>query len=154
MGRKDLTLWGLPTAITVLRGRIEDDRGVKIGHALLRFDVRGGGSDSRTRLLSGGNLQKLIFGRNLVNGPKVLVAAQPTRGLDEGAIAAVHGEILGARDAGAAILIISEDLDEVLALSDRVQAIVGGRLSPAVAAANLDAKRLGLMMAGDWQGAA
>ena len=76
------------------------------------------------------------------------------RGLDEGAIAAVHGEILGARDAGAAILIISEDLDEVLALSDRVQAIVGGRLSPAVAAKDLDAKRLGLMMAGDWQGAA
>ena len=157
----ELTLWE-----NAILERLDEPRFQRLGFVrrtnarafaaeiLSRFDVRGGGSDSRTRLLSGGNLQKLIFGRNLVNGPKVLVAAQPTRGLDEGAIAAVHGEILGARDAGAAILIISEDLDEVLALSDRVQAIVGGRLSPAVAAANLDAKRLGLMMAGDWQGAA
>ena len=115
-----------------------------------RFDIRGGSADSRTRLLSGGNMQKLIFGRNLAGSPKVLVAAQPTRGLDEGAIAAVHGEILAARDAGAGVLLISEDLDEVLALADRVQAIVGGRLSEPVPIESLDARRLGLMMAGEW----
>lgn len=115
-----------------------------------RFDIRGGSADSRTRLLSGGNMQKLIFGRNLAGSPKVLVAAQPTRGLDEGAIAAVHGEILAARDAGAGVLLISEDLDEVLALADRVQAIVGGRLSEPVPIESLDARRLGMMMAGEW----
>ncbi|MCC4298362.1 ABC transporter ATP-binding protein [Aurantimonas coralicida] len=115
-----------------------------------RFDIRGGSADSRTRLLSGGNMQKLIFGRNLAGSLKVLVAAQPTRGLDEGAIAAVHGEILAARDAGAGVLLISEDLDEVLALADRVQAIVGGRLSEPVPIESLDARRLGLMMAGEW----
>jgi len=115
-----------------------------------RFDIRGGSADSRTRLLSGGNMQKLIFGRNLAGSPRVLVAAQPTRGLDEGAIAAVHGEILAARDAGAGVLLISEDLDEVLALADRVQAIVGGRLSEPVPIESLDARRLGLMMAGEW----
>ena len=115
-----------------------------------RFDIRGGSADSRTRLLSGGNMQKLIFGRNLAGSPKVLVAAQPTRGLDEGAIAAVHGEILAARDTGAGVLLISEDLDEVLALADRVQAIVGGRLSEPVPIESLDARRLGLMMAGEW----
>ncbi|MEF2551277.1 ABC transporter ATP-binding protein [Aurantimonas sp. A2-1-M11] len=118
-----------------------------------RFDIRGGAADSRTRLLSGGNMQKLIFGRNLAGAPKVLVAAQPTRGLDEGAVAAVHGEILAARDAGAGVLLISEDLDEVLELADRVQAIVGGRLSEPVPIESLDARRLGLMMAGEWAAA-
>ncbi|WP_245866473.1 ABC transporter ATP-binding protein [Oceaniglobus roseus] len=116
-----------------------------------RFDVRGGTPDSPTRLLSGGNMQKLIFGRTLSDAPKLLLAAQPTRGLDEGAIAAVHGEILAARNGGAAVLLISEDLDEVLALADRVQAIFRGRLSPPVAAEGLDARRLGLMMAGEWE---
>ncbi|HEY9055867.1 MAG TPA: ABC transporter ATP-binding protein [Aurantimonas sp.] len=119
-----------------------------------RFDVRGGTSDTRTRLLSGGNMQKLIFGRNLATAPKILLAAQPTRGLDEGAIAAVHEEILAARRAGTAVLLISEDLDEVLALADRVQAIVKGRLSDPVATDAIDARRLGLMMAGEWGKAA
>src|SRR5690606_19118565 len=91
---------------------------------ITRFDVRGGTPETATRNLSGGNMQKLIFGRNLADGPKVLIAAQPTRGLDEGAIAAVHGKILAARTAGCAVLLISEDLDETLALADRVQAIV------------------------------
>ena len=117
---------------------------------IARFDVRGGTPETATRNLSGGNMQKLIFGRNLLDGPKVLIAAQPTRGLDEGAIAAVHGEILAARAKGCAVLLISEDLDETLALADRVQAIVKGRLSPAVDSDGLDARRLGLMMAGEW----
>lgn len=115
------------------------------------FDVRGGGPDHRTRLLSGGNVQKLILGRSLLDQPRILIAAQPTRGLDEGAIAAVHTRILDARREGTAILLISEDLDEVIDLADTVQAIVGGRLSPPVDADTVDARRLGLMMAGDWQ---
>ena len=115
-----------------------------------RFDVRGASADTGTRLLSGGNMQKLILGRNLAGAPNLIIANQPTRGLDEGAIAAVHSELLDARLAGAAILLISEDLDEVLALSDRVQAIFNGRLSQPIAARDADSKSVGLMMAGIW----
>lgn len=115
------------------------------------FDVRGGGPYTRTRLLSGGNMQKLILGRNLVEQPRILIAAQPARGLDEGAVAAVHARILDARKAGTAVLLISEDLDEVIGLADRIQAIVGGRLSPPVSAGEVDARALGLMMAGAWK---
>ncbi len=118
------------------------------------FDVRGGGPDHRTQLLSGGNMQKLILGRNLMDGPRLLIAAQPTRGLDEGAIAAIHTRLLEARESGAAVLLISEDLDEVINLADRVQAIVGGRLSPEIPAERADARQLGLMMAGDWSAGA
>ncbi|NRP87841.1 Xylose import ATP-binding protein XylG [Ensifer adhaerens] len=115
------------------------------------FDVRGGSPASRTRLLSGGNMQKLILGRNLHERPRVLVAAQPARGLDEGAVAAVHGRILEARRQGTAVLLISEDLDEVIALADRIQAIVGGKLSAPIDADEANARALGLMMAGEWK---
>ncbi|BBE72847.1 ABC transporter ATP-binding protein [Oharaeibacter diazotrophicus] len=116
-----------------------------------RFDIRGATPDTRTRLLSGGNMQKLILGRNLAGSPRLVVANQPTRGLDEGAIAAVHAELLAARAAGAGVLLISEDLDEVTALADRVQAIVKGRLSPSVDTDAADARTIGLMMAGVWE---
>jgi simple sugar transport system ATP-binding protein len=117
------------------------------------YDVRGAHVDGRVRLLSGGNMQKLILGRVLEAGPQVLIAAQPSRGLDEGAIAGVHRRLIEARDRGAGVLLISEDLDEVIALSDRIRAIQGGRLSPAVPSARADAGLLGLMMAGDWDAA-
>jgi general nucleoside transport system ATP-binding protein len=116
-----------------------------------RFDIRGAAPDTRTRLLSGGNMQKLILGRNLAMGPRFILANQPTRGLDEGAIAAVHAELLAARAEGAAILLISEDLDEAVGLSDRIQAIVKGKLSTPVTAEQADARTLGLMMAGVWE---
>ena len=122
--------------------------------AILRdYDVRGAQVDGRVRLLSGGNMQKLILGRVLEAEPDILVAAQPSRGLDEGAIAGVHRRLIEARARGAAVLLISEDLDEVIALADRIRAIVGGRLSPAIPAARADARLLGLMMAGDWDAA-
>jgi len=129
-------------------------RGVARCHAadlIKRFDVRGATPEMRIRLLSGGNIQKLILGRVLAAAPKVIIANQPTRGLDEGAIAAVHGELLSAREAGAATILISEDLEEAVGLSDRLQAIVGGRLSQPVAAERADSRRLGLMMAGVWE---
>lgn len=116
-----------------------------------RFDIRGATAETRTRLLSGGNMQKLILGRNLAAKPRFMLANQPTRGLDEGAIAAVHTELLTARQQGAAILLISEDLEEAAALSDRIQAIVKGRLSQPVPAEKADARTLGLMMAGVWE---
>lgn len=116
-----------------------------------RFDIRGAGPDTRTRLLSGGNMQKLILGRVLSAGPKMILANQPTRGLDEGAIAAVHAELLAARADGAAVLLISEELEEAVGLSDRIQAIHGGRLSTPITADQADPRRLGLMMAGAWE---
>ncbi|NKB28503.1 MAG: ATP-binding cassette domain-containing protein [Rhodobacteraceae bacterium] len=116
-----------------------------------RFDIRGATPDTRTRLLSGGNMQKLILGRVLSNNPRFVLANQPTRGLDEGAIAAVHAKLLAARADGAAILLISEELEEAVALSDRIQAIVKGRLSAPISADDADPQRLGLMMAGVWE---
>lgn len=117
------------------------------------YDVRGARVDGRVRLLSGGNMQKLILGRVLDAGPSILVAAQPSRGLDEGAIVDVHRRLIEARARGVGVLLISEDLDEVIALSDRIRAIVDGRLSPAIPAERADARLLGLMMAGDWSAA-
>ncbi|MBY5392066.1 ABC transporter ATP-binding protein [Rhizobium leguminosarum] len=134
------------------RGLVNRKAGMAFAREIIDgFDVRGGGPAIRTRLLSGGNMQKLILGRNLHRRPRILIAAQPARGLDEGAVAAVHARLLEARRQGTAVLLISEDLDEVIALADRIQAIVGGRLSPTVAAEDADARRLGLMMAGEWQ---
>ncbi len=118
-----------------------------------RFDVRGAAPSTQARLLSGGNMQKLILGRSLMYAPRILIANQPTRGLDEGAISAVHIEILSAKKNGAGVILISEDLEEVLAIADRVQAIYRGRLSASIAINAADAQRLGLMMAGVWEGA-
>ncbi|SED20325.1 ABC transporter ATP-binding protein [Rhodobacter sp. 24-YEA-8] len=133
------------------RGLVDRKAGMDFARRIIEgFDVRGGTPASRIRLLSGGNVQKLILGRNLIEHPKILIAAQPARGLDEGAVAAVHERILAARKAGAAVLLISEDLDEVMALADRIQAITGGRLSPPVRPEGITARQLGLMMAGEW----
>lgn len=135
------------------RGLVDRNAGIVFADRIMKaFDVRGGSPTSRIRLLSGGNMQKLILGRNLIEHPRILLAAQPARGLDEGAVAAVHERILEARRTGTAVLLISEDLDEVMALADRIQAIVGGRLSPPVSAEDADARKLGLMMAGEWEG--
>ncbi|KAA3507840.1 ABC transporter ATP-binding protein [Agrobacterium rosae] len=133
------------------RGMVDRKSAVAFAQKIIdQFDVRGGSPASRIRLLSGGNMQKLILGRNLINRPHILLAAQPARGLDEGAVAAVHERILEARRQGTAILLISEDLDEVMALSDRIQAIVGGRLSPPIDVEQATSGKLGLMMAGEW----
>ncbi len=133
-------------------GLVQRAAGLGLAQRIIdQFDVRGGSPASRIRLLSGGNMQKLILGRNLINRPRILLAAQPARGLDEGAVAAVHERILEARRQGTAVLLISEDLDEVMALADRIQAIVGGRLSPPIPAEEASARRLGLMMSGEWE---
>jgi simple sugar transport system ATP-binding protein len=116
-----------------------------------RFDIRGGSVDQQARRLSGGNMQKLILGRNLAGSLRLIIANQPTRGLDEGAIASVHAELLSARASGAAILLISEDLNEVFALADRIQVIFKGSLSAPLFAEAADAKTLGLMMAGVYE---
>jgi general nucleoside transport system ATP-binding protein len=116
------------------------------------FDVRGAGLDGSTRALSGGNMQKLILGRALRppggHAPRLIVAHQPSWGLDVGAVAYVQQQLLDARDAGAAVLLISDDLDEVLALGDRIAVLHSGRLTPARPAAAWSREAIGLAMAG------
>lgn len=112
------------------------------------YDVKCPSPEARIRLLSGGNMQKLILGRALDPDPKVILANQPTRGLDVGAVAYVHGRLLEARRRGAAILLISEDLEEVLALSDRIVVMSKGRLSAPSARGERSIRELGALMAG------
>jgi simple sugar transport system ATP-binding protein len=112
------------------------------------YDVRCPGPDTRISLLSGGNMQKLILGRALAAGPRIILANQPTRGLDVGAVAYVHARLLEARAGGAAVLLISEDLDEVQALSDEIRVISGGRISPAFPRGSMTPAELGAWMAG------
>jgi simple sugar transport system ATP-binding protein len=113
------------------------------------YEVKCPSPETRIRLLSGGNMQKLILGRALDPNPSIILANQPTRGLDIGAVSYVHERLIEARDRGAAVLLISEDLDEVLRLSDRVHVISKGRLSPAYARGERSLAELGALMAGD-----
>jgi simple sugar transport system ATP-binding protein len=95
---------------------------------IAEFDVRGGGPRTRAGSLSGGNQQKVILAREIDRNPKVLIAAQPTRGLDVGAIEFVHRRLVTERDEGRAILLVSLELDEVLSLADRILVIYEGRI--------------------------
>ena len=93
-------------------------------------------------------MQKLIVGRALDGDPGIILANQPVRGLDIGAVTALQNRLIAARDAGAAILLISEDLDEVLALSDVIHVVHAGRVSDPIPRAEAEVEALGLMMAG------
>jgi simple sugar transport system ATP-binding protein len=112
------------------------------------YDVKCPSPEARIRLLSGGNMQKLILGRALDPDPIVILANQPTRGLDVGAIAYVHGRLLAARHRGAAILLISEDLEEIMALSDRIIVLSKGRLSTPSARGERSVRDIAELMAG------
>ena len=113
-----------------------------------RFAVKTPSLETPTRNLSGGNIQKLILARELSGGPSVLLAAQPTRGVDIGAAEYIHRRLVEEQGRGTAILVISEDLDEVMALSDRIAVMFEGRLMGIVDRADVDVGHLGLMMAG------
>jgi simple sugar transport system ATP-binding protein len=114
---------------------------------LQEFDVRGGGAATPASALSGGNQQKVVIAREVHRDPRVLVAAQPTRGLDVGAIEFVHRRLVEQRDAGKAVLLISLELDEVLSLADRILVIyegaIAGEFPPTVTE-----EELGLAMTG------
>ena len=117
------------------------------------FDIRCAGPEQKTRLLSGGNMQKLIVGRGLAAQPSFIVASQPVRGLDEGAIADVHARLLAARERGAAVLLVTDDLDEALELSDRIVVIQNRRLSAPIAAQDYDVAHIGMLMLGEQEAA-
>ncbi|HET7567194.1 MAG TPA: ABC transporter ATP-binding protein [Gaiellaceae bacterium] len=127
-----------------LRPRVLVDRA---GTLLKQFDVRGGGPLTRAGALSGGNQQKVVLAREIERNPKVLIAGQPTRGLDVGAIEFVHRRLVEERDEGRAILLVSLELDEILSLSDRIHVIYEGRLV-AEFPPGTDEHELGLAMTG------
>ncbi|HMN86990.1 MAG TPA: ABC transporter ATP-binding protein [Bauldia sp.] len=112
------------------------------------FDIRTSGPEARTATLSGGNLQKALIARELARDPRILLAAQPTRGIDVGATEFVHGQFLALRQKGGAVLLISEDLEELFALSDRIAVMYGGRIVADMPAADATIERVGLAMAG------
>jgi len=112
------------------------------------YDVRGSGLETPARTLSGGNMQKLILGRVLSKKPSIILANQPTWGLDVGAAAFVHRNLLQASRDGAGIIVISEDLDELFTIADYIQVMYQGTLSPPIRPADTNARELGLAMSG------
>jgi len=115
---------------------------------IARFDVRCGGPGSAARSLSGGNLQKFIVGREIMLSPKVMIVAQPTWGVDVGAAAFLRQTLLDLSRTGVAILVISEELEELFEISDRIAVLAAGKLSAAQAKAATDAESVGLQMSG------
>jgi ABC-type uncharacterized transport system ATPase subunit len=113
-----------------------------------RFDVRPRAPSLRSSHFSGGNQQKLVLAREIVRRPKVLLVGQPTRGVDIGAIEFIHRELVKARDAGCAVLVVSVELDEILSLADRILVMFAGRIVGEVEPGRADERTLGLMMAG------
>ena len=131
-------------------GRVLLDRGAIDRHCATlmdQYDVRPRAPGLRSASFSGGNQQKLVIARELARGPKVLLVGQPTRGVDIGAIEFIHRQLLKHRDAGAAILLVSVELEEVMALADRILVMCAGRIVGEVGAAAADERRLGLLMA-------
>jgi simple sugar transport system ATP-binding protein len=118
---------------------------------IARFNVRGGGAGSSARSLSGGNLQKFLVGREISAAPKLLVVSQPTWGVDVGAAAQIRGELLELRDAGCALLVVSEELDELFEICDRLLVIAKGRISPSVPVAQAGIETIGEWMSGLWE---
>ncbi|KRT64307.1 MAG: putative ABC transporter ATP-binding protein, simple sugar transport system ATP-binding protein [Chloroflexi bacterium CSP1-4] len=131
------------------RGGLLDEPAIR-EHAeqlIARFAIRAR-PDDRVATLSGGNIQKVLLARVLSRDPRVLVVAQPTRGLDVGATEYVRSELLARRAAGTAVLLVSEDLDELLALADRLIVLYEGRIVGEMRAGDADPEQLGMLMAG------
>lgn len=117
-----------------------------------KFNVKAGGPQAEAKSLSGGNLQKFIVGREISAKPKVLIVSQPTWGVDVGAAAQIRGELLELRDAGCAVLVVSEELDELFEVCDRMHVIAKGRLSPSIRTSDATVEKIGEWMSGLWGG--
>jgi simple sugar transport system ATP-binding protein len=117
---------------------------------IARFNVKAGGPGAAAQSLSGGNLQKFIVGREIDANPKLLVVSQPTWGVDVGAAAQIRGELLALRDAGCAVLVVSEELEELFEICDRLYVLARGRMSPPVARRDATVQQIGEWMSGLW----
>ncbi len=124
--------------------------GAQAQRVIGRLGVKTSGVHAAARSLSGGNLQKFIVSREIDAAPSLLIISQPTWGVDVGAAAQIHAEILALRDAGCAVLLVSEELEELFALSDRLYVMARGRLSPSVPIAQASIERIGAWMSGLW----
>jgi len=112
------------------------------------FDIRAESPEQPLASLSGGNQQKVVVARELDSDPRVLVASQPTRGVDVGSIEFIHQQLVRRRDEGMAVLLVSSELDEILSLSDRVAVMYRGRLVAVLEGDQIESERIGLLMAG------
>jgi simple sugar transport system ATP-binding protein len=131
-------------------GIVRDDRAI-LDHAsqlIERYDVRTPSPLTPVSALSGGNKQKVIIARELSREGRLLIAAQPTRGIDVGSIEFIHQQIIAERDRGAAVLLVSAELDEIMALSDRIAVMYHGKIVATLPAASATREELGLLMAG------
>ena len=115
-----------------------------------RFNVKAGGPQAAAKSLSGGNLQKFIVGREIDADPKLLIVSQPTWGVDVGAAAQIRGELLALRDKGCALLVVSEELDELFEICDRLVVIAQGKVSPSIATSKASIEMIGEWMSGLW----
>ena len=139
------------TRATVRHGLIKFGAIQQLAASIIaRFKVKAGGPQASAGSLSGGNLQKYIVGREVVREPKVLIVAQPTWGVDVGAAAQIRAELVALRDAGCALLVISEELDELFEISDRLMVIAKGRMSPSIPRAQASVDQIGQWMSGLW----
>ena len=124
---------------------------VQAKEIIARFNVKAGGPGSSAQSLSGGNLQKFIVGREIDAKPRLLIISQPTWGVDVGAAAQIRGAILKLRDEGCAVLVLSEELDELFEICDRLHVVAKGRLSPSVQRADATVQQIGEWMSGLWE---
>jgi simple sugar transport system ATP-binding protein len=124
------------------------------GLLISQFKVKAGGPHATAKSLSGGNLQKFIMGREIDASPKLLIVSQPTWGVDVGAAAQIRGAILALRDAGCAVLVVSEELDELFEISDRLHVMANGRISPSMDRSKATVTLVGEWMSGLWPKAA
>ena len=116
------------------------------------YRVKCSGPDAAANSLSGGNLQKFIVGREILQAPKLLIVSQPTWGVDVGAAAFIRQALIDLRNAGAAVLVVSEELDELFEVCDRLAVMAGGRLSPVVSTRETSVEKIGVWMSGLWPG--
>ena len=138
----------------VHRGFVRRERVRKFAeHVVRAFNVKANGIDSEARSLSGGNLQRFILGREINLAPKILILAYPTWGVDVGAATAIHRAIMDLKERGTGVLIVSEDLDELFELCDRLMVIADGRVSPSVNNGDMTAEQVGVWMGGGFEGA-
>ncbi|MCS6872265.1 MAG: ABC transporter ATP-binding protein [Anaerolineae bacterium] len=139
------------------RGGLQrDDRAIRqqAERLIAEFDIRTPSPETSSGSLSGGNQQKMVVAREFSRQPRLLIASQPTRGIDVGSIEFIHQRIVEQRDAGAAVLLVSAELDEIMALSDRIAVMYKGQIVETLPAKDATRERLGLLMAGirrDWE---
>jgi len=152
MSLLDNTLLTAHRAGMLEHGLIRFDRVAEFARRCIeRFDVRCGGPQHAANSLSGGNLQKFIVGREILQAPKLLVVSQPTWGVDVGAAAFIRRQLVDLRNAGAAILLVSDELEELFEISDRIAVISRGRLSPCKPLGETSIDEIGVWMSGLWE---